>query len=285
MRINILLIAVLLSVISVISLTNSVEAREFKILIMQDQKGVAKKYRPLLTYLKKRGFDATITTAPGYSDAARMFANGTADAMFSGSGVAGCMIIKELAEPLVRPIAKDGTSTYHAVVVTRRGDEKFTGDAEYFRGKRVIFTPLASAGEFYYRSIKNIKTVNSEIEMSVSHSAALDALSRGAADVGIIKNLVWEKDRANYPGLVKTGEDTDENPEMCLIVSKKMDSDKSAALAEILLALKNDVSPEARKVKVNLLIQGYIPTTRTDFKHTLLLLKEAGVTKSFNFVF
>ena len=48
-------------------------------------------------------------------------------------------------------------------------------------------------------------------------------------------------------------------------------------------ALKGDSSAEARAAKEKLGIQGYIKTTKADFRHTLPLLKRAGVTKSFDF--
>ena len=129
------------------------EAAELKIAIMQAQAGDARKYQPLLDYLAKKGIPASFITAANYQAAAEMFSKGQADAMFSGSGVAGSMIIKGVAVPLVRPVGQDGISTYSAVVIAKKGATKFTGSPDYFAGKKVIFTALASAGEFYYRSL------------------------------------------------------------------------------------------------------------------------------------
>ena len=260
-------------------------AKSFRIIIMQDNKGVAERYTPLLGYLKKNGFTANFVSAPNYSAAAKMFANGEGDAMFSSSGVAGTMMIKELAHPLVRALSREGISTYHAVILAKKGGAKFNGTVDFFKGKRVIFTPLASAGEFFYQSFQNIKNLHTTAQIAASHGGAIDALSRNAADVAIVKNLVWEKTGVNYPEIEKVGEDSDENPEMPLMVSNKVDAKTVAELSRLLLALKNDMSPTAQEVKKKLDIQGYIPTTRTDFKHTLQLLKQAGVTKSFDFSF
>ena len=52
--------------------------------------------------------------------------------MFSGSGIAGCMIIKDLAYPVVRPVSNGGWSTYWAVVLAPKGSPRFTQDAAYF---------------------------------------------------------------------------------------------------------------------------------------------------------
>ncbi|CAK0745624.1 hypothetical protein CCP3SC15_130002 [Gammaproteobacteria bacterium] len=124
-------------------------AEQFRIAIMQDQPGAAQKFRPLLDYLTKKGINANFVGARDYPSAAAMFAASQVDAMFSGSGIAGSMIIKELAIPEIRPVGANGQSTYWAVILAPKGAAKFTGAADYFKGKKVIFTSLASAGEFY----------------------------------------------------------------------------------------------------------------------------------------
>ena len=254
---------------------------DLKIGIMQAQAGDARKYQPLLDYLAQKGVSASFVTASTYPAAADMIAKGQVDAMFSGSGVAGAMIIKEVAEPLARPVNQDGTSTYSAVVIAKKGAGKFTGSADYFAGKRVIFTPLASSGEFYYRSFGASKA--KEIMHAASHGAALDALSRGQADVAIVKNRVWEKEKYKYPNLEQVAKDHTENPDNTLIVSKKLDAATAGKLSSALLGLANDSAAEAKAVKDSMKITKFVKTTTNDFKGTLALLKKAGVTKSFGF--
>jgi len=257
------------------------QAAEVKIGIMQAQAGDAKKYQPLLDYLAQKGLKSSFVTANTYPAAADMFAKGQVDAMFSGSGIAGAMIIKGVAEPLVRPVGLDGNSTYSAAVIVKKPGEKFTPSADYFSGKRVIFTSLASSGEFYFRSLGASKA--KEIMQAASHGAALDALSRGQADVAIVKNRVWDKEKAKYAELERVGGDPGENPDNALIVSKKFSKASADKLAAILLSLEGDTSAEAKAVKDSLKITKFIKTTNSDFKSTLALLKKAGVTKSFDF--
>lgn len=256
-------------------------AAELKIAIMQAEAGEARKFQPMLDYLAKKGVSASFVTAPDYSAAADMFAKGTVDAMFSGSGVAGTMIIKGLAGPLVRPVTAAGTSTYSAVVIAPKGSPKFTGDASYFNGKRVIFSSLASAGEFYFHSLGPSKPA--KILKAASHGAAIDALSRGQADVAIVKNRVWDKEKGQYGMLEKVGGDTGENPDNTLIVWKKLDAGTAKKVADILLGVKDDTASDAMAVKDALKITGFIPTTDKDFTHTLDLLKRAGVAQDFAF--
>jgi ABC-type phosphate/phosphonate transport system substrate-binding protein len=272
-----------IGILSAFSLPGVSGAEQFRIVIMQDQSGAAEKFKPLLGYLLKKGIDATLVSPQDNSAAAGMFAVGTADAMFSGSGVAGFMILKDIAVPSVRPVDKNGHSTYWAVVIAKKGAPKFTGSADYFSGKKVVFTSLASSGDFYFHSLPGIEQAKATEIKAVSHGAALTALEKGEADVAIVKNRVWDVLKDKYPDLVLVGEDKGQNPDGTLIVSKKIPPTLEARISDALLALKEDSSAEAAAVKQSLGIQGYIRTTLKDFDHTLSLLRKAGVDKTLNF--
>jgi ABC-type phosphate/phosphonate transport system substrate-binding protein len=260
-------------------------AEQIKIAIMQDNTNDAQKYAPLANYLKAKGIVVSFVGTPSYPAAAKMFAAGEVDAMFSGSGVAGVMILKDLAVPVVRPLGKDGFSTYWAVIIAPKGSPKFTGSADYFEMRKVIFCSLASSGEFFYHAVPNIRKLNATLLKAGSHGAAIETLARGLADIAIVKNRVWDKMKDAHPELVLVGEDTGENPDGTLIVSKKADPRLVSKVTAALLAVKENVSPEANEVCEKLNIKGFIKTTPADFKHTLELLKKAGVDKSFNFAY
>ncbi|CAK0745639.1 hypothetical protein CCP3SC15_130003 [Gammaproteobacteria bacterium] len=120
---------------------------------------------------------------------------------------------------------------------------------------------------------------------AASHGAAIDALDKGQADIAIVKNRVWDKVKDKYPNLSLVGEDNGENPDNTLIVSKSASPELVAKVTSALLSVKEDTSPEAQAVKNSLEIREYIVTTIKDFEHTLTLLKNAGVTKVFNFTY
>ncbi|MBI4848069.1 MAG: PhnD/SsuA/transferrin family substrate-binding protein [Nitrospirae bacterium] len=260
------------------------QAEEFKIAIMQDQKGAAQQYRPLVDFMKKKGVDVSFVGTSNYTEAAKMFEDGKADAMFSGSGVAGSMVIKGVAYPVVRPAGNDGNSTYWAVILAPKGTPKYTGSGDYFKGKKVIFCSLASSGEFYFHAVGGHKAA-AKMMNAASHGAAIDALSKGTADLAIVKNRVWDKMKSKYPELEIVGEDDGENPDGTLIVSKKVSPPLAEKVKSALLSLKGDASAEAKAVRDGMSIQGYIDTTEKDFTHTVALLKQAGVDKSFDFSF
>lgn len=274
------ILVIFVTALTLIGLATTAQADSFKLIIMQDEKGAAQKYTPLADYLKTKGVDVIMVAAPDYIKAAQMFAVGEADGMFSGSGVAGTMLIKGLAIPVVRPVNKEGFSTYWAVLVAPTGAAKFTGSANYFAGKKVVFTNLASAGEFYYHSLPGVNKIKNSIIKAASHGDAIEALSKGSADVAIVKNRVWDKEKDKYPNLAKVGEDHGENPDNTLIVYKNANPGTIKKVADALLGLKDDGSPGANAVRDTLNVKEYITTTQADFKHNLELLKKAGITDS-----
>ncbi len=257
-------------------------AEKFRIAIMQDQAGSAEKYKPVLDYLSKHGVDAAFVTAPDYPAAAGMFSIGSVDAMFSGSGVAGFLIMKGIAKPTVRPVTRQGYSTYRAVIIGKKGSPKFSGTAKDFVGKKLAFTSLASSGDFYYHSLPGADNASITEVKSISHGAAIEAVSKGQADFAIVKNRIWDSVKDKYPDLAQVGEDKGENPDNTLIVSNVIPPALSTKVADILLGLKDDQSPEAAEVRKSLAIQGFIKTTNQDFDHTIELLKKADVAKRFN---
>ncbi len=258
-------------------------AEQLRITITQDQKDAAKKYKPLWDYLAKKGINTSYVEAKDYPAAAALFAEGAVDAMFCGSGVAGAFMIGELAVPLVRPVNTEGHSTYWAVIIAPQGSPLFNGSADYFKGKRVIFTSLASSGEFYFDSLPGAAQTHAKRITAASHGDAIEALDKGRADIAIVKNRVWDSVRHRYPHLTKVGEDKGENPDGTLIVSADMPISLKAKISAELLALQNDPSPEAQAARSSMKISRFIKTTEKDFEHTLALLKKAGVTKSFLF--
>jgi ABC-type phosphate/phosphonate transport system substrate-binding protein len=258
-------------------------AQEFRLAVMQAQKGAAAKFKTLQSYLDQHGIRTHLVAAENYTAAAQMFADGRVDGMFSGSGVAGAMIIKKVAFPLLRPVANNGTSTYWAVVVACKGAPTFDGRADYFKGKKVASCALASSGELFLRNIPGARAAVAELKIVGSHGDAIEAVKKGEADIAIVKNLVWDNLKAQNPTLEKVGSDNGQNPNDALIVSAKTDQAFVKKLMETLLALKSDPGPEAAAVRRDLGIQGYILTSAADFSHTLGLLQRAGVGPDYDF--
>lgn len=255
-------------------------AKELKIGIMQDKKGAAVAFTPLIKYFKTKGVDVQLVGFRSYQDAAKKFNDGEINAMFAGSGVAGSMIIKGMAYPIVRPLSKDGWSTYWAVIIVPVSNNDFEKTPDYMKSKKIICCSLASSGEFYCRSILGKEK---ELLKAGNHGNAINALSKNAADIAVVKNRVWDKVKHKYPNLKQVSKDDGENPNNALIVSINMKKQLVGKIKKIFLGVEKDDSPEAQELKEKLDIKGYIPTSEKDFSHTIPLLKKAGVTKDFNF--
>lgn len=267
-----------------LSVAKAEAADEFKIAVMQDRAGAIEEFRPLEKYLLSKGIQTRFVPTESYPQAAKMFAEGKVDGMFSGSAVAGTMILKKVAYPIARPVSSNGTSTYWATIVAPKGAPKFKGSAEYFSGKKVAFCALASSGDIFFRSLPHADKI-STASLAPSHGAAIEAVNKGEADVAIVKNLVWYGMKDRYPRLEEVGTDSGQNPNNTLIVSNHTDKEFLKRLLTILLGLQNDRSPEASAAKEGMGIRGYIVTSAADFSHTLGLLKRAGVDENFDFRF
>lgn len=260
---------------------NSATAGVFKVGIMQAKTGAAKKYESLETYLKKENIDVQFIPFNSYQEAAQLFAKGDVDGMFSGSGVAGTLILKELVKPLLRPVDKQGRSTYWAVVLGRKGEKPFTGDAGYFLNKRVAFSALASSGEFFYQSLPGINNVGAQPSIVGNHQTAIEKLNKGEVDFAIVKNTVWDSLKNKYTDLTQVGQDGGQNPNETLIISNKTSSETIKEVLTTLLRIEKD--PAAAAVRESMAIKGFQLTTTNDFSHTLSLLKRAGVTAEYDF--
>ena len=273
-RVNFFYVLILLLFFS-----TSAFAQSFRIAVMESEEGASEKYLPLVRYLKTNGVDATFVPAKNYIHASKMFESDQADGMFSSASIAGILIIKEVAYPVARPLTKKGWSTSWTVVIGGKGSPKFEENAAYFKDKRVAFTTLDLSGDFFFRAIQGSADAGATITSVESHSAAVEALSRGVADIAIINNRAWDEVKAKYPGLDVVGEGSGKSPEMTLILSKKTDISVTTKVKDLLLSFGKSRSPEAKLVKKSLNIKGYIETTMDDFKYAVSVLEKAGVTK------
>jgi ABC-type amino acid transport substrate-binding protein len=188
-------------------------------------------------------------------------------------------------------VATEDWSTYWAVVVAKKGSPTFDGTAEYFKGKKVICCQLASSGEFFVRSVYGDLPLDCDLKRAASHGAALRALSKGAADIAVVKNRVYagmSKDPKNkdiFANIEIVGRHNGENPNGTLIVSKSVSVELRQKVKKALLDLESDTSTEAKKLNESLKVRRYIVTTTDDFMYTIPMLKSAGVTRDFNFSF
>lgn len=271
------------------SLCNLLYAGTLTMVIMssKDPKKEGPKYEILAEYLKNsipEIDNIKLRIAKDYPDAVKLFQTGEVDGMFSGSFVAAIFIKKGLAVPLVRPILKNGVSTYKAIIITQKGNE-YNGIDDFF-GKKVAYCKFASSGEIYGRTLtkgKDPKDIFTPLIVK-SHGIGINAVASGQADFAIIKNLVFDNNAPENVTVV--GGDSSENPNMTLIVTNGISKIYGKQISDTLLKVEYDTSEFAINVKKTFKIKGFTKTTEADFAHTFNNLKKAKINPAtFNFKF
>jgi ABC-type phosphate/phosphonate transport system substrate-binding protein len=261
----------------------------FVIMAPTDPKSEGAKYEALSAYLRGANpllGDIKLQIAKNYPEAARLFAEGHVEGMFSGSFVASVFIAKGLARPVVRPLAVNGSSTYRTSVVAKQGAKTFAGIAD-FKGKRVAYCPLASAGEVFVLSLlgpgEKPENVFTPVPVD-SHQAALEAVASGAADYAVVKSTVFTA--AERPGLIAIESDAGEHPDNTLIMPNEAFERYGALISRVLLGLESDTGEKAEMVKKSFGCTGFIATAGSDFAPTFTLLRKARIdAKTFDFTF
>jgi len=234
-------------------------SQTIKIAVIQDKPTEGIRYWALRDYLKSKGLNVNIYSYGSYHFAAKNFHKGVVDIMFAGSAIAGSMIINELGYPVVRPISKEGWSTYSTVIIGPAGSSQIKGELAALKGKRIATCGLAASGEYFVRSHLGPE---SRPVITKSHSDALHKLKNGAADIAIIKNRVWDIVKKKYPGFEKIGEDKVEHPNSTLMASYNADKNIIKILKTVLLGVENDDSAEAIQLKKDMDIKGFILTEK-----------------------
>jgi ABC-type phosphate/phosphonate transport system substrate-binding protein len=247
------------------------------------------RYEALSDYLRSANpllGDIKLRIAKDYPEAARLFKEGDAEGMFSGSFVAAVFIAKGLAKPVARPLAANGMSTYHASIVAKEGTKPF-GGVEDLRGKRVAFTPLASAGEIFLRGLLAPGEAPESVWTPVptaSHQAALDAVAAGTADYAVVKSTVFSP--AERPGLALVGSGAEEHPDNTFIMPPEVFERLGPLIAKALLGLEADTGEKAEAAKRLFGCKGFVATAGMDFAPTFSVLRRARVDpKAFDFAF
>jgi len=280
---------VIILILVVFSLSNLLFGKTLTMVIMssKDPKKEGPKYEVLADYLKNSIPEISnikLRIAKDYPDAVKLFQSGEVDGMFSGSFVASIFIKKGLAVPLVRPVLKNGISTYKAIIITQKGNE-YNG-IDDLAGKKVAYCKFASSGEIFGRALTNghdPETIFSPVIVK-SHGIGINAVSSGQADFAIIKNLVFDNNSPD--NIIVVGGDSSENPNMTLIVTNEISKSFGEQILKTLLKIEYDNTEIANNVKKAFNIKGFTKTSEADFAHTFNNLKKAKIDPvSFNFKF
>jgi ABC-type phosphate/phosphonate transport system substrate-binding protein len=262
--------------------TSSLAGEEIRLTIMASEKPSKElsKYKDIQIYLQVRSTQIEtvhLNVTKSYAEAVDLFRSGRIDGMFAGSFVAAILIRKGEAKPVVRAVLNDGATTYHALIVARKGTAPF-GGVEDLKGKRVAYCALASSGEIFARSLlapgEKPENVFTPV-VTGSHLEALKALKSERADYALVKNLVWYPSK--YKSLAVVGENREENPNNTLILTNAAYEKFGDELTRLFLRIEKDSSFGALEMKMALSARGFMLTGEEDFLDTFEIIEKARI--------
>lgn len=242
-----------------------------------------RRYEPLANYLSRRlDMQVKLVIMPSYANALNSFTEKKMDAAFFGSMTYVFAHARFGVEVLARPVALDGTSTYHGVIFVRK-DSSIQSVLE-MKGKRFAMVDQNTMAGYlfplaYFRKWRtNYKTYLKEVYFAGTHEDAIyDVLERkadaGAAKSTVLKRLAEEDERIRNELLVLAS--TPEVPENSLAVRRGLSAPLKEKIKTVLLTMHED--PEGAKILRDFQALRFIETTDDDFKSVYAFARDLDI--------
>ncbi len=277
--------ALLCLILSTQTLRAQAEERELLIGLIPEQNifKQIERYKPLAGYLsEKTGITVRLTILSRYGDIIDRFVQRGLDGAFFGD-LTGALAIEKLnIEPVVRPVNLDGsTYSYGYIIVRKDSGIKTVAD---MKGKVLAFVDRATVTGYlfplsYFRShgVQNLKDFFSEYYFTGSHDSSVYAVLDGRADIGCIKNTIYNNLVSRDPTIkseLRIIAKSPLMPESTLCLRKDLPEDMKKMIKEVLLTM--DRNEEGRKILAKLRAKRFIEASVEDFKPVYEMLKTLG---------
>jgi phosphonate transport system substrate-binding protein len=250
-----------------------------------------KRYKPLGEYIeKKTGIKIKFTVLSKYGKIIDRFYSDKMDGAFWGS-FTGAMAIQRLeVQPLARPVNIDGTSSYRGYIIVHK--HNMINNVSDMNKKVIAFVNKATTAGYlfpiaYFREhgIKDINTYFSEYYFTGSHDAAIYSVLDKKADIGCVKNTVFDslarKDPRIKEDLVILAQSPDV-PSNTLAVKRELAYGVKESLKSTLLEMDKD--PEGRKILERFGAVRFIETGESDYAPVFKIAEKAGINiKSYKY--
>lgn len=243
-----------------------------------------KRYQPLADYLgRKSGVTIQLKILSRYGNIINNFVSMDLDGAFFGS-FTGALALKRLnVEPLVRPEAVDGHSTYLGLIFVRK-DSAIENGAD-MKGKRFAFVDKATTAGwllplFYFKEqgISDYKTWFQESYFAGTHEDAILDVIEKRADIGAAKNTVFYRlavSDARVVGELEILARSPFVPENALMLRKDLDASLREKIYKVLLGMEQDV--EGRELLKEFGARRFIATSVEDYTPVLDYAKRVGL--------
>jgi phosphonate transport system substrate-binding protein len=277
--------ALLCLILSTQTLRAHAEDRELLIGLIPEQNifKQIERYKPLAGYLsEKTGITVRLTILSRYGDIIDRFVQRGLDGAFLGDLTGALAIEKLYIEPVVRPVNLDGsTYSYGYIIVRNDSGIKTVPD---MKGKVIAFVDRATVTGYlfplsYFRShgVENLKDFFSEVYFTGSHDSSAHAVLDGRADIGCIKNTIYNNLISRDPKIkseLRIIAKSPPMPESTLCLRKDLPADTREMIKKVLLTM--DRNEEGRKILAKLQVRRFIKASVEDFKPVYAMLKTLG---------
>ncbi len=180
----------------------------------------------------------------------------------------------------------DGSSTYHSHIFVRK-DSGIKGVKD-LKGKVMAYVDKATTAGYIFpvaylrdNGVADIDNFFSEHFFTGSHDAAIFAVLDGRADVGAVKNTVYDalcevKSRVDRELMIIT--ESLEVPSNGLYLKSSIDYYTTVKFKKALLGMDKD--PEGMKIIHEFGAKRFIETTDDDLNNVFVIIKKAGIDLS-----
>lgn len=249
------------------------------------------RFGPLGDYLaKKTGMKVQFTMLSRYGDIIDRFTTAKMDGAFFGSFTGALAIDKLGVYPIARPVNLDNSSTYHGVIFVRK--DSGIRSVQAMKGKKIAFVDKATTAGYIFplallreNGVKDIKPFFSEYFFTGSHDAAIVAVLDKKADIGAVKNSMFDRVRKENPRIdeeILILAESPSVPSNGLCVRKDLDAALKNRLKDALLNLHAE--PEGQAVLKIFGAMKFIETSKDDYQPVFEMLRKAGLDiKTYNY--
>ncbi|MDH3328535.1 MAG: phosphate/phosphite/phosphonate ABC transporter substrate-binding protein [Desulfobulbaceae bacterium] len=241
------------------------------------------RYRYLAAYLSDQlGIKVNLTIMSRYGEVIKRFKSKRLDGAFLSSYTAA-MGIKELnLEPVASPVNFGGESASQGYIFVRK--DSGINSVNDMNGRRIVFVdPATMEGYLFplaYLHVHGVTDINSffnnRFYFSGSHASAVFAVLDGRADIGSVKDTVFEKLVRNDPSIsreLSVIAKSQKAPEFTLCVSNQFHKDLKERLGAVLLQM--DKTKEGKKALRQFEALRFIQSDKSNFDQVEKMAQEA----------
>lgn len=231
------------------------------------------RYEPLAAYLaEKIGRPVKLKILTRYGNIIDNFQELGLDGAFLGSFVFVLAHEKLGLEVLARPEDEKGVAGYHGLLLARR-NSSIASPAD-MKGKRLVLVDRATTAGYlfpmaYFRKqgIKELDSFFKEVYFAGTHEDVILDVLHGKADLGAVKNTIFEKLARDNPAIEKELvilDSSQEVPENALAVRGDLDDSLKGVLRSALLSMAEN--PRGAVVLKQFGAHRFIATSAEDYR-------------------